>query len=524
MTKLAVPRPGDPSTRLNTERRDRELRQLAEAGSVDVLIVGAGVTGLGVALDAVSRGLEVAVVDRGDLAAGTSAWSSKLLHGGLRYLAKGDLGVAWESARERHIVSSTMAPHLVRPMTQVVPIYRGELTNGALARLGYLGGDVLKGLARTRRRNLPGTSLVGIEAATAQVPKLKTTDLVGAVVGHDYQLSDDVRLVVALARTAAAYGARILTRVSAVDLDGPAGAVVLDDLVTGQRFDLRARRVVNATGVWAGELDPRVALTPSRGTHLVLPSAAFGDSSASLTVPVPEHFGRFVFTLPQLDGTTYLGLTDEPESGSAPQRGVAPMEDQTWLLSVLNGFLDEPLDPKDVLGSFVGYRPLISDGSGDGPGDRNSADLSRRHAVVDDGRLLTITGGKLTAFRAMAAEAVDLLTDRPCQSANLALVGAGRHSTVAGIPQHLLSRYGDEAALVWQLALAHPALAQPVAEPNPTIGAELLFGLQWEAALTPEDLILRRTRLGLSRVTAARSQDFAERIVADQEQGEPLTA
>lgn len=498
--------PGDPTTRLNADRRARDLAALRRTGMVDVLVIGGGITGAGVALDAASRGLTVALVERADLANGTSRWSSKLIHGGLRYLVKGDVGIAWESALERAAIGERIAPHLVRPMTQLVPEYDEDAIAAKTSRIAFFAGDLLRLGARTKRGLLPHSRSVSAEDALAMAPALEPAGLRGGTVGHDLQLEDDARMVLAVARTAAAYGARILTRMSATGVDGH--FVSLHDESTGEALTVRAEWIVNAAGVWAGELDDSIELRPSRGTHVVVRSAALGDSPVSLTVGVPEHFGRVVFTLPQPDGLTYIGLTDEAVDGPLPDVPAAPDADVEWILGIISRHLRTPLTMADVVGRFAGLRPLLS-----GRSD-SSADLSRRHSLSENGAMLTITGGKFTAYRAMAQEVVDRMSDRPCRTANLPLIGAGPVVGADGVPDRLVRRYGSEAPLVWSLATADPQLAEPVAPGIAALGVEFAFGMLWEGATCPADLLDRRTRIGLVPEDAAAALPAAERIAA----------
>jgi len=370
---------------LTRERRGRELDELAST-TVDVLVVGGGVTGCGIALDAASRGLSVALVEKSDLAHGTSRWSSKLVHGGLRYLASGDVALAYESARERDVLLRRTAPHLVRPLPMVAP------RDGLLFDTGHRAGDVLRLLAGTPRSALPRPRRIGITETTRLVPAVRRAGLRGGLLNWDGQLEDDARLVIALARTAASYGARILTRVSALD----GGGAIRDEL-TGATAQVRARSVVNATGVWAGTLAPETRLRPSKGVHVVLPAAVLGNPTASLTVAVPGERNRYVFALPHPDGVVYVGLTDDPLDGALPDVPLATEGEIAFLLDTLSRGLERPLSRSDVVGSYAGVRPLLAGVEG------RTADLSRRHALRrgDDG-LWTVLGGKLTTYRRMA--------------------------------------------------------------------------------------------------------------------------
>ncbi|RKN47657.1 glycerol-3-phosphate dehydrogenase/oxidase [Micromonospora endolithica] len=481
---------------LTGARRDRDLAELAAGTTVDVLVVGLGVTGAGVALDAASRGLSVVAVDAHDLAHGTSRWSSKLVHGGLRYLAHGEVGVAYESAAERHLLLTRTAPHLTRPLPMLLP--STAFTTGwqdRAAAAGLRAGDLLRTCAGTSRRALPGTRRLGAAEAGAMAPALRPAGLRGAQLSWDGQLCDDARLVVGLARAAAAHSARILPRCRAVDLHRDGATIV--DTRTGSRLTVSARAVVNATGVWAGDLTPHVRLRPSRGTHIVLSAARLGGLWTGLTIPVPGEFTRYVFALPQTDGLVYAGLTDEAVDGPVPDVPEATEADIAFLLDVLNSVLDVPLRPSDVLGAYAGLRPLLD-------GAARTADISRRHAVIDDpDGIISVVGGKLTTYRRMAQDAVDTavrtrrLTAGPCRTRRLPLPGAASRAQLARVPapRRLVQRYGTEAVDV--LAGAPVELHRPIGPDIPVTGAELLWAVRHELALTVDDLLDRRTRVGL---------------------------
>ncbi|GAA3337433.1 glycerol-3-phosphate dehydrogenase/oxidase [Amorphoplanes nipponensis] len=507
-------------TALTAARRRRELAELAGGVRVDLLVVGLGVTGAGVALDAASRGLTVAAVDAHDLAFGTSRWSSKLVHGGLRYLAGGQLGLAYESAVERDILLRRVAPHLVSALPSVLPLTTGVSgRRAALARAGFAAGDVLRAAAGTPAARLPRSRRIAPAEVHRLIPAVRRDGLRGGLLGWDGQLVDDARLVVALARTAAGHGARILTRCRVDDLHGDGATVV--DTVTGAEHALRARAVVNATGVWAGRLDPGVRLRPSRGTHLVLRPGALGGQLAGLTIPVPGEANRFVFALPQGDGRVYLGLTDEPVDGPVPDVPEPSVAERGFLLDVLATAVDPAPREADVVGAFAGLRPLLA-GSGE-----STADLSRRHAVrTSPGGVTTVVGGKLTTYRRMARDAVDAalaargLPPGRCRTADLPLVGAAPPPALARLsaPARLIARYGTEAPAVAALAADDPALAEPVADGVAVTGAELLWGLRQEGALDEDDLLDRRTRIGLVPADRARARPAARAIV-ETEQG-----
>ncbi|ASU85349.1 glycerol-3-phosphate dehydrogenase/oxidase [Nocardiopsis gilva YIM 90087] len=485
------------STSLNAARRARELDELAAAPNVDVLVIGAGVTGAGAALDAAARGLSVLLVERHDLAFGTSRWSSKLVHGGLRYLAKAQVGVAYESARERDVLMRVTAPHLVRTMPMVVPLHEGlDTAHAAVTRAGVGMGDLLRLAAGTDKRTLPRSRRLNRVQTARLLPGVRDTGLRGGILSFDGQLTDDARLVVALARTAAGLGARVLTRCAAEQAAGD--GAVLRDTLTGEQLHVRARSVINATGVYAGELVPGLRLRPSRGTHLVVPEEALGHPRTAITIPVPGSFNRFVLALPQGDGRAFVGLTDEPVEGPLPDVPEPPESDITFLLDVLNSVATSPLRRSDVIGAYAGLRPLLD------TGDHSSADLSRKHAVLtsDDG-VISVVGGKLTTYRNMAQEAVDAavrtadLAAGRCRTRELPLVGAADRNTLDGVPasRRLIARYGMEASKVLDEAAGDPALLAPVV--NGVTRAELRFAVRHEGALDVSDLLDRRTRIGL---------------------------
>jgi glycerol-3-phosphate dehydrogenase len=467
----------------------------------DVLVVGLGVTGAGVALDAAARGLDVVAVDAFDVAWGTSRWSSKLVHGGLRYLAKGQVGVAHESAVERGILMEVTAPHLVHPLPMVMPLTDDISRPQAwLARRGVGAGDLLRLLARTRRETLPRPRRLSATETRALAPVVRH-DVRGGILSWDGQLEDDARLVLDIARTAASLGAHVHTRVRVVELTG-AGAL-LRDMLTGEERRIEARAVLNATGVWADQLVDGIKLKPSRGTHLVVRKEALPGVRCAVMAPVPRSSNRFVFALPQPDATFYIGLTDEPVSGAVPDVPEVPEEDIDFLLSVIGAALERPLTRADVVGAYAGLRPLLdSDGA--------TADLSRKHAVlVSPTGVVTIVGGKLTTYRRMAEDAVDKalevagLAAGPCRTRTLPLLGAGTRAELAAVdaPERLVRRFGTEAPAVLANALAHglsrdDALA-PVGPTIPATLAELVFGVTHEGAADVDDLLDRRTRIGL---------------------------
>ncbi|KAA0022929.1 glycerol-3-phosphate dehydrogenase/oxidase [Antrihabitans cavernicola] len=487
------------SSALNAHRRTSELEQLGDGEVIDLLVIGGGVTGVGIALDAASRGLSTVLVEREDLAFGTSRWSSKLVHGGLRYLASGNVGIAHESAVERGILMEHTAPHLVHALPQLVPMLPNvPLLSKSMVRAGFVAGDVLRRTAGTSPSSLPRSRRVSRAEALRYAPTVRDAGLRGGIVAWDGQLVDDARLVVGIARTAASFGAKILTRVAASDVTGT--SATLHDTRTGSEIAVTARAVVNAAGVWAGEVNPEITLRPSRGSHLVFATESFGGLGASLTVPVPGKVGRFVFAFPAAHGRVYLGLTDEAAPGPVPDVPVATDSEIDFLLDTINTVLREPLTRKDILGTYAGLRPLLDTGDG------NTADLSRDHAVLRAANgLITVVGGKLTTYRKMAEDAVDAavtdgrLTAGPCLTKRLPLVGAAKGAARDRIvaPQLLIGRYGTEAPLVVAAAQGNSSLLSPIAPGLDVSAAEFAFGISHEGALTPDDLLDRRTRIGM---------------------------
>ncbi|MGV0717212.1 glycerol-3-phosphate dehydrogenase/oxidase [Mycolicibacterium sp. XJ662] len=505
------------STALNAARRTAELTKLAEGEPVDVLVIGGGITGAGIALDAATRGLSVALVEKHDLAFGTSRWSSKLVHGGLRYLATGNVGIARRSATERGILMTRNAPHLVNAMPQLVPLLPSMNTaSRALVRFGFLAGDGLRKLAGTPGSTLPRSRRIDAQRAVQLSPTVRRDGLDGALLAYDGQLIDDARLVTAVVRTAAQHGARILTRVAASAATDT--TATLTDQMSGESFAVSARAVINAAGVWAGDVDPSIKLRPSRGTHLVFDASAFGNPTAALTVPIPGEINRFVFAMPEQLGRIYLGLTDEDAPGPIPDVPEPTPQEISFLLDTVNTALDVAVGPSDVIGAYAGLRPLIDTGAG------RTADVSREHAVVESpSGVLSIIGGKLTEYRFMAEDVLDRaialrgLTASRCRTRNLPLVGAPSNPVATlrapvEIPSSLVARYGAEAPNVIAAASCDRP-TDPVADGIDVIRAEFEYAVTHEGALTAGDILDRRTRIGLVQADRDRAETVADEFV-----------
>jgi glycerol-3-phosphate dehydrogenase len=489
------------------------------SGAFDVLVIGGGITGAGVALDAVSRGMSVALVERGDFAQGTSSWSTKLVHGGLRYLPMFDIAQVREDLQEQNALLRN-APHLVRPLPFLLPLYWGArrplgLTLPPLLRVGLPAGmelglwayDMLAGRrgARRHRRLSRG-------GAAAVVPPIRLDGLRSAYLYYDGQ-TDDARLTLTVLKTAAGLGALLANYVEAVGIvmeaGGPRGVRLVDRL-SGDRFTVPARTVINAAGVWAEDVarfagPPAFRIRRAKGVHLVCSNARLGLHRAALVLPETDD-GRIAFIVPW-QGVLVVGTTDTEwtRAGDEPEITHA---DVSYLLDHASRFLTIPLDRRDVIGAYAGLRPLISAGSG------STARLSRRHGVFQSGPgVYSIVGGKLTTFRRMAEDVVNAATGRrtgtPSPTRGMRLSGTdglvkalpslrGRARRL-GLPRttflHLIRTYGAGAATVLALVEARPALGEPLAGGCPHIGAEVIVAVREEMAVTLADVVLRRTRL-----------------------------
>lgn len=472
------------SSALNVARRRTDLISAADE-KTDILVVGGGITGAGVALDAASRGLRVTLIEAEDLAFGTSRFSSKLVHGGLRYLATGDFATARESALERHLLMTTIAPHLIHPLGQLLPfssdVTLRQRTAGAI---GMGLGDLLRMRARTPRMVLPAPRIVSARSAIRSAPALEPHGLRGGMLSYDGQLVDDARLVATVARSAATLGARILTRVRAIGLRGD-GATA-EDAVTGERFEISARAVINATGVWAGGLDEAISVRPSRGTHIVLDAGDLGWPTAALTIPHEGSISRYVFALPQAYGRIIVGLTDEDAPGEVPLVAQPTATEIDFLLASVNRVVATPIRRDQVRGAFAGLRPLVDSGSD------ATADVSRRHLVTEsEAGFVTVLGGKLTTYRRMAEDAVDLatrvreLSAPPSRTASLRLV--------------------DRVI---------PASDDVIDEATGLTRAEIEFAVRVEGAMTVDDVLDRRTRIGLVDADRERCRSAIDEVVS----------
>jgi glycerol-3-phosphate dehydrogenase len=503
----------------------------------DVLVIGGGITGAGVALDAATRGYSVALVERGDFAIGTSSRSSKLVHGGLRYLQNFDLGLVREALLERQI-NVALAPHLVRPLPIVVPAFDGarpdRLVGLGLNMYDAMSVDRISPLARRRARDETDWSparhrVISGEEVTALLPALAARAPSGGYLFYDCQ-TDDVRLVLTVLAEAERFGAVAANRLEALGLledGGRAHGARVRDRVSGAELEIRAQTVVNATGVWADRLRPEElhdeaevpVIRPSRGTHIVLPGDRLPVVAGAIA---PAGGSRTIFVLPWL-GQTLVGTTDNDYEGDLEQ--VQPSADDVrYLLDALSAFFATDLGPSDIVGAYAGVRPLISTGD-----PKKSVDISRKAELYETSSgMITITGGKLTTWRRMAKLTVDRIVERdgrdaPCQTQHVPLgmaVDAADLPRVAGVAEdayeQLAGRYGFLAHEVLRRAAERPALAEPVVAGRPDLLAEAVHAVRRDQALTVGDVLLRRTRLALTagRTLLAPGADGPERVAA----------
>jgi len=503
-------------------RRDAALQALSSE-AFDVVVVGGGITGAGVALDAAARGYSVALVEKSDYASGTSSRSSKLVHGGLRYLQNFDLGLVREALLERQLMVQ-LAPHLVRPLRLIVPAFEGARPD-RLVGVGLNLYDKLRG--RLRRRDDPSSwspdrhRIISGEEVVELLPALAGRQPTSGYLFYDCQ-TDDVRLVFTVLGEAERFGAVMANRVEVTDLV-PEGVRAID-ADTGSAFVIRAASVVNATGVWADRLRPEElhdeaevpTIRPSRGTHVTVSPEAVPLVAGAI---VPAGGGRSIFALPWL-GRTLLGTTDNDYEGELEHIPPDPA-DIEYILEATNAFFGLELREDDVTGAYAGVRPLISTGD-----PKKSVDISRKAELYETSSgMITITGGKLTTWRRMAKMAVDRLVEReardaPCRTHEIPLglpVEPDDLRRVEGVPEDsyraLAGRYGFAAHDVLRVAAERGELAQPIVPGLPDLLAEAAFAARREQALTVGDVLLRRTRLGL---LAARELDDgpARRVAA----------
>jgi glycerol-3-phosphate dehydrogenase len=509
--------------------RERALETLT-AEPFDLAVIGGGITGAGVALDAASRGYSVALVEQADFASGTSSRSSKLVHGGLRYLQNFDLGLVREALLERQLMVR-LAPHLVRPLAMVVPAFDGarpdRMTGIGLNMYDVMAAPSLRARRNARRGGSDGGEsdwsparhrVITGEEVGGLLPALAGRSPTGGYLFYDCQ-TDDARLVLTVLGEAERFGAICANRLEVTELrsggratelrsDRDQAGVTVLDRESGRSLTIRADNVINATGVWADRIRPdelhveadvpRIA--PSRGTHITL---APNDLPLHAGAIVPVGDGRSIFALPWL-GRTLVGTTDSNYEGDIAHVQPSPA-DIDYLLGAVNDFFGVQLGHRHLAGAFAGVRPLISSGD-----SRKSVDISRKAELYETSSgLITITGGKLTTWRRMAKLAVDRLVERDgrqaaCRTEEIPLgapVDPAELHRVQGVGEdsyrRLAGRYGYAAERVLDLAAAQAELAEPIVAGLPDLLAEAPFSARHEQARSVGDVLLRRTRLGL---------------------------
>jgi glycerol-3-phosphate dehydrogenase len=481
----------------------RTLRERAQQNVPwDIVVVGGGATGVGVAVDAAARGLSVALLEAHDFGKGTSSRSTKLVHGGVRYLEQGNIPLVMSALKERGLMRQN-APHLVHDLAFIVPNY--SWWEAPFYGVGLKLYDLLAG-----KYGFGASKLLSKEETLERLPALEPEELRGGVVYFDGQF-DDARLLIHLAMTAADHGATLVNYCPVTglqhDADGYVNGVTARDDETGETFEIAARMVVNATGVFTDSIrqmaDPAAEqlVVTSQGIHLVF-DRSFLKGDTALMVPKTSD-GRVLFIIPW-HGHAVAGTTDTPVD--APSLEPRPLEEEIeFVLETASRFLVRPPTRKDVLAVFVGLRPLVK-------GEGKTSALSRDHVIhVDTSGLLTITGGKWTTYRHMAEDTVDhaitlgKLTDSECTTKNLHIHGYVEDSAALGS----LEVYGSDAAAIRTLA-EDPALAVQLDPALPYIAAEVIWAARAEMARTVEDVLARHTRALFLNAEAAIA--MAERV------------
>ncbi|MFW5951535.1 MAG: glycerol-3-phosphate dehydrogenase/oxidase [Gemmatimonadota bacterium] len=468
--------------------RDAMTAALADGDRWDFIVVGGGATGLGVAMDAASRGYATLLLEQGDFAQGTSSRSTKLVHGGVRYLQQGNVALVIEALKERGLLLSN-APHLVRNLSFVVPNY--EWWEGPFYGIGLKMYDLLAG-----KQGFGRSKILSRERTLQLLPTLEPEGLNGGVIYYDGQF-DDARLAVAMARTAAEQGAVVLNYVRVTGLlhrDGEVAGVRARDVESGRDHELSARVVVNAAGAWTDEvrrMDQPTAppiIRPSQGVHLVLPREFLPGESA-IMVPKTDD-GRVLFAIPWLDRVV-VGTTDTAID-EAPLEPVPFQDEVDFLLEHACRYLHRDPGPEDVLSVFAGIRPLVATEAKD-----DTASLSRDHTLlISESGLVTIAGGKWTTYRKMAEDTVDQaatlagLDDRPCVTRDLHIHGHHAQAERFGA----LATYGSDAPAIRGIMREAPGLDEPLHPSFATRAGEIVWFVREEMARTVDDVLARRSR------------------------------
>ncbi len=495
------------SVQLDPTYREKAVGTL-DTAEVDVLVIGGGVTGAGAALDAASRGLSVTLVEARDFAAGTSSRSSKLIHGGLRYLEQMDFALVREALKERGLLLNTLAPHLVHPVPFLFPLQH-RVWERAYIGAGIALYDTLGGA-----RTVPMHKHLTRSGALELAPALRDDAMTGAIRYYDAQV-DDARHTMMIAKTAAEHGATVLTRTKVIGLERDGDKVVgarVEDLETGLTHTIRARTVISATGVWTDDMikmtgvDFPFHVQMSKGVHILVPRDRLNlhtgmimrtEKSVLFVIPWAEHW--------------IIGTTDT-EWALDKNHPTATAADVQYILDHVNALLREPLTRADIVGTYAGLRPLMTGAT------KETAKLSREHAVAEPAPgLFVIAGGKYTTYRVMAADVVDAAVARlggdiPASStAQLPIVGAAGYFDMLAevtdlsvsqrlpvdVVEHLLGRYGSLSTDIFGLIAADPALRHPIPGASDYIAAEIVYAVTHEGALHLDDILTRRTRISI---------------------------
>jgi glycerol-3-phosphate dehydrogenase len=509
---------------LSSEVRKHNLETLA-TNRFDVLVIGGGVTGAGVALDAAARGYSVALVERIDFASGTSSKSTKLVHGGIRYLPNFDFSLVHEALVERGLLLQN-APYLVHPIGFVLPIYKGDrhpvgipfstprgIGLSRLLDIGLWMYDIMAG-----RRSIKRHRHLSRQTVLKLAPRLVADGLKEGFIYYDAQ-TNDARLTMALVRTSARYGAVIANYAevtSFINEDGKVAGVHIYDHIAGQEIQVYARHIVNATGIFSEKveelagIEPQIEVEPSKGVHLVFSHEKLQLGNDAIVLPETED-KRILFLVPW-ESRVIFGTTD---TGSGDlDHPVATQEDITYLLKYLNRYLDVHMTEDDIISTYAGYRPLVKPRRV----NQSTAKLSRTHAVLQSPNgLVTIVGGKLTTYRRMAQDTLDVLSQRdgnkktlhptttlplqgsagwPVIEREIKRIGADLGIAPQSI-EHLGHSYGTEALTLLELVSADSTLAERLIADLPYIKAEVVYACRHEMAMTPDDVLARRTSIAL---------------------------
>ena len=508
-----------PATHLTAETRAEALAAMSDEEGVDVLVIGGGVTGAGIALDAATRGLRTAVVDAGDWASGTSAWSSKLVHGGLRYLLNLDFKLVAEALKERGLLLTSLAPHLVKAQPFLWPL-KMPVIERSYSAIGIGMYDAMAIAGARGKKTVPTQKHYSKKGALRLFPDIKSSELTGAIRFYDARV-DDARLVIDLIRTAAGYGALAASRTQVTRIiksaTGRVEGAVVTDLETGREHTVRAKHVINATGVWTEETETLAApdsglqVLASKGVHIVVPRERI-NAEAGIFLRTEKSV---LFIIPW-QRYWVIGTTDTPYDQDVA-RPVATSQDIDYILEHANAILDKPLTREDIVSTYAGLRPLLQPGTkGD---DTQSTKVSREHTVTEVAPgMSAIAGGKLTTYRVMARDAVDFALGsaakiRPSITEHTPLVGAHGYEAAraragriaeeqgwtAARVDSLLDRYGAEIDDVLDLIREDSSWGRPLEHAPMFLRAEALLAVRHEGALHLEDVLMRRVRLDLEQ-------------------------